>query len=80
MVLAGRSHDDILFGKFGDVGCLEDGFFQFVDIRSVLGGDVDDGLVRQRSVGVRNCLNINLVSNNNQRLIICTFKYFLNVF
>ena len=69
-----------MFGKFGDVGSLEDGFFQLVDVGAVLGGDVDDGFVYKSCVGVSCCLNIYFVPNDYQRLIFCTFEYFLNVF
>ena len=39
MVLSGRTDDDVLFGEFGDVGSIEDGLLELVEVGALLGGN-----------------------------------------
>ena len=84
VVMAGRSDYYIRVGKGRDVGCFVNGFFQFVDVEIVLGGNPQECIVADLEKGggkrVNRSLFVYLVMNDNQRLIVAEFLYFFNIF
>ena len=54
MVLTCRTDDDVLFGEFGDVGGIEDGLLELVEVGALLGGNPQEiGGLRLEVGGLR---------------------------